>query len=546
MITQDAVLATFDRILRALTLAVGGIAAISLAVAGILIMNVMLIAVTQRRREIGLLKALGATGRQIRLAFFTEAVLLALGGAAVGVAAGNSASSIISQVYPAIPFQAPWWALVAAPVTAIVTAMLFTVGARAARRDARSGAGAVAQVIMRSADFVRFTYASLRAHRLRTALTALGIAVGIAAVILLTSIGEGLHRFVIAEFTQFGTNIISVTPGAHPDARRVARRGEHRAAAHHRRCAGAAPRALRAGVRPGGAGQCRGRVRRQEPPRHALRRRARLRARLQMRVATGEFLPQDDPRSARAFVVLGSKVARELFGGDNPLGSRIRVGGERYRVVGVMQSKGQVLGFDLDDTVYIPVGRALEMFNRESLQEIHVIYEPTAPLAEVEEGIKRILIARHGAEDFTVTPQQKMLEVFGTVLDAITFAVAAIGGISLVVGGVGILTILTIAVAERTSEIGLLRAVGATQRASCCCFSARRRCWLRSAARPDCCSAGASRSRCRSRCRRCRCTRRGATRCWPNWWPSGWASPRACCRRGARRALDPLEALRSE
>ena len=82
----------------------------------------------------------------------------------------------------------------------------------------------------------------------------------------------------------------------------------------------------------------------------------------------------------------------------------------------------------------------------------------------VEAGIKRILIARHGAEDFTVTPQQKMLDVFGTILDAITFAVAAIGGISLVVGGVGILTILTIGVAERTSEIGLLRAVGATRR----------------------------------------------------------------------------------
>jgi putative ABC transport system permease protein len=129
-----------------------------------------------------------------------------------------------------------------------------------------------------------------------------------------------------------------------------------------------------------------------------------------------------------------------------------------------MESKGQILGFDLDDTVFIPVGRALEMFNRESLQEIHINYEPTAPLAEVEEGIRRILVSRHGSEDFTLTPQQKMLEVFGTVLDAITFAVAAIGAISLVVGGVGILTILTIAVAERTSEIGLLRAIGATQR----------------------------------------------------------------------------------
>jgi putative ABC transport system permease protein len=127
VITQDAVLATFDRILNALTLTVASIAAISLAVAGILIMNVMLIAVTQRRREIGLLKALGATGQQIRLLFFTEALLLASGGAAAGLAVGELGRSIVAQVYPAIPFQAPWWALVAAPATAVITAVLFTV-----------------------------------------------------------------------------------------------------------------------------------------------------------------------------------------------------------------------------------------------------------------------------------------------------------------------------------------------------------------------------------------------------------------------------------
>ena len=249
---------------------------------------------------------------------------------------------------------------------------------------------------------------------LRSVLTALGVAVGIAAVILLTSIGEGLHRFVIAEFTQFGTNIISVTPG------RVQTHGASLGAVNTVRPlsiddALALRRApyvqLSDPVVQGNA----------EVVYEGKSRRVTLygvgpdfaRA-LQMRVASGEFLPPDDPRSARAFVVLGSKVARELFGGGNPLGSRIRAGSERYRIVGVMQSKGQVLGFDLDDTVFIPVGRALEMFNRESLQEIHVVYEPTAPLAEVEAGIKRTLIARHGAEDFTVTPQQKMLDVFGT------------------------------------------------------------------------------------------------------------------------------------
>jgi putative ABC transport system permease protein len=137
VITQDAVLATFDRILRALTLAVGGLAAISLAVAGILIMNVMLISVTQRRGEIGLLKALGATGRQIGLAFIAEAVLLALGGAGLGLAVGKLGQMLIGQIYPSVPFTAPWWALVAAPLTALATAVLFAVAParRAAKLD---------------------------------------------------------------------------------------------------------------------------------------------------------------------------------------------------------------------------------------------------------------------------------------------------------------------------------------------------------------------------------------------------------------------------
>ena len=137
VITQDAVLATFDRILTALTLAVGGIAGISLAVAGILIMNVMLISVTQRRAEIGLLKALGATGGMIRLAFFTEAVMLALGGAALGLAAGKLGQLLIGHIYPAIPFTPPLWALAAAPAVAIATSILFAVAParQAARLD---------------------------------------------------------------------------------------------------------------------------------------------------------------------------------------------------------------------------------------------------------------------------------------------------------------------------------------------------------------------------------------------------------------------------
>ena len=317
---------------------------------------------------------------------------------------------------------------------------------------------------MRLDDFIRFALLSLTAHRLRTFLTSLGIAVGIASVILLTSIGEGLHQFVIDEFTQFGTNLIGIAPG-----KTTTHGGSLGAINTSRPLSIDDALALRRApyvqfVDPVIQGNA--------DVEHLSRsRRVTLYGvghhftdTLRMKVAAGEFLPDDDPRSARAQVVLGAKVATELFGDANPLGARMRIGGERYRVIGIMAPKGQVLGFDLDDTVYIPVGRALEMFNRESLQEIHFTYEPTAPLGDVIEGITRILVARHGREDFTITPQQKMLEVFGTVLNTITFAVGAIGAISLLVGGVGILTILTIAVSERTGEIGLLRAIGATRR----------------------------------------------------------------------------------
>jgi putative ABC transport system permease protein len=119
---------------------------------------------------------------------------------------------------------------------------------------------------------------------------------------------------------------------------------------------------------------------------------------------------------------------------------------------------------DLDDTVYIPAARALELFNRDGLMEIDLLYEEGVKVEEVVASIKRILINRHGREDFTITTQQQMLDVLGNVLNVLTFAVGALGGISLLVGGIGILTIMTIAVTERTGEIGLLRALGAERR----------------------------------------------------------------------------------
>lgn len=310
-------------------------------------------------------------------------------------------------------------------------------------------------------DFLSLTGGSLVAHRLRTFLTTLGIAVGIAAVMLLTSIGEGVHQFVLSEFTQFGTTIVGINPGrttTHgastgvfgtvrpltiedaealkrlPFARAVVPfvQGNAEVEAGNRR--------RRTSIY--GAGP--------EMPEA-----------FSMYVQSGRFLPHDDPTAPRALAVLGSKLRQELFGDRNPLGQRIRVGGNRYRVIGVMEPKGTVLGFDLDDTVYIPAARGLELFNRDSLFEIDLLYKKTVKAETVVTGIKKLLIARHGREDFTVTTQEQMLDVLGSILNILTFAVGAIGGISLLVGAIGIVTIMTIAVNERTSEIGLIRALGA-------------------------------------------------------------------------------------
>ncbi|MDH3947375.1 MAG: FtsX-like permease family protein, partial [Gammaproteobacteria bacterium] len=137
VVTQDAVLATFDRILGALTYAVGGIAAISLFVAGILIMNVMLVAVSQRTAEIGLLKALGATQRQIVILILVEALLLSALGATAGLVVGQLGSMLIRHAFPLLPAYAPNWAIATAIFVALLTGLLFSLlpARRAAKLD---------------------------------------------------------------------------------------------------------------------------------------------------------------------------------------------------------------------------------------------------------------------------------------------------------------------------------------------------------------------------------------------------------------------------
>jgi putative ABC transport system permease protein len=181
-----------------------------------------------------------------------------------------------------------------------------------------------------------------------------------------------------------------------------------------------------------------------------------------MNVRVGRFLPPGDIRYGSPVTVLGPTLKRELFGDANALGEHVRIAGQRFLVIGIMESKGQFVGIDIDDTAYIPIALAMPLFGRSDLQEIDVLVSQATMVDSVVAAVRATLQERHrGEEDFTITTQTGMLDSLDRILGIVSMAVAGIGGISLLVGAIGILTMMWISVHERTSEIGLAKAIGA-------------------------------------------------------------------------------------
>lgn len=314
---------------------------------------------------------------------------------------------------------------------------------------------------MSTGDLIAFAVRALRGHRFRTALTLLGVAIGVAAVILLTALGDGARRYVMVQFEGLGSNLLAVIPGkaettgAFPfaggttkdltlaDAEAVVRRvpGIERIAPMTM-----ATDTVTAGDR-----------RRQVAIIGSTSEFLTVR---RLALGHGTFLPPGDLRRGVAVAVLGAAVARELFPGRDAVGQVIRIGDVRARVVGVMAPTGTQLGLDLDETVVMPVARAMRLFNRRSLFRLLIDVRAHADLEATKRAVVAVLADRHREDDVTILTQDAMLASFSRILQTLTLAVAAIAAVSLAVAGLGIMNVMLVSVSERTAEVGLLRAVG--------------------------------------------------------------------------------------